>query len=90
MPVAAGTRTRAPADKLMADPLLSFLTLLAGPEPDERLLEVRYRTNGRPGMGQHFISACAPIAASELIRPLCSTRRHLRWRAATRPRPRRP
>ena len=54
----------------MADPLLSFLTLLVGPEPDQRLLEVRYRTNGRPGMGQHFISASAPIIASDLIRPL--------------------
>jgi CHC2-type zinc finger protein/DNA primase RepB-like protein len=54
----------------MTDPLISFLTLLAGPAPDTRLLEIRYRTNGRPGMGQHFINARAPIKASELIRPL--------------------
>ena len=54
----------------MADPLLSFLTLLAGPSPDQRLLEVRYRTNGRPGMAQQFISAVEPITAAEVIRRL--------------------
>lgn len=56
----------------MADPLLSFLTLLAGPEPGERLLEVRHRTNGRPGMRQQFMPATAPVTASELIRPLAA------------------
>jgi hypothetical protein len=56
----------------MADPLISFLTLLAGPRPGERLLEVRYRTNGRPGMRQHFVSAREPVTASELIRPLAA------------------
>jgi len=56
----------------MADPLISFLTLLAGPEPGERLFEVRYRTHGRPGMGQQFVPAAAVVAASELIRPLAA------------------
>jgi hypothetical protein len=54
----------------MADTLISFLTLLAGPQPAERLLEVRYRTNGHPGMGQYFIPASQPVRASEAIRPL--------------------
>lgn len=56
----------------MADTLISFLTLLAGPTPGERLLEVRYRTNGRPGMRQRFVPANQPVAASELIRPLAA------------------
>jgi len=56
----------------MADPLTSYLKLLAGPAPGERLLEIRYRTNGRPGMGQQFVPAAAIAAASELIRPLAA------------------
>ena len=54
----------------MADTLISFLTLLAGPTPGERLLEIRYRTNGHPGMRQYFIPASQPVRASEAIRPL--------------------
>jgi hypothetical protein len=54
----------------MPDPLLSFVKLLAGREPGERLLEVRYRTNGHSGMKQHFIPATSPGVAENLIRSL--------------------
>src|SRR5579875_3724091 len=56
----------------MADPLLSYLALLAGPQPGERLLEIRYRTHGPPGMRQTFMPASDTVRASEVIRPLAA------------------
>jgi hypothetical protein len=50
------------------DPLDTFLQLLAGSDPGERLLEVRHRApNGEAGMRQRFIPARNLRAAGEFI-----------------------
>ena len=52
----------------MSDELDTFLQLLAGSDPGERLLEVRHRPqHGQAGMRQRFIPARDLAAAGELI-----------------------
>jgi len=52
----------------VSDPLDTFLQLLAGSDPGERLLEVRYRPpNGETGMWRRFIPARNLRAAAGFI-----------------------
>jgi len=48
-----------------------YLELLAGPEPDGRLLEIRYRR--QRGMGQQFVPARELLHAAKLIRRIASS-----------------
>jgi hypothetical protein len=52
--------------------LVAYLTVLAGPEPAGRYLELRYR--GERGMGQRFTDAARPTEAAAAIAALCRSR----------------